>query len=102
PNHTVSVSYNLNGSTGSGSAVTLFPGDTVMFNLTYTATGPAFNYSLSNSGNLTITKGASAVQGQSTITKTLTQGTTQSVNITATEMNTSISVQYGRSYSNTT
>ena len=39
-----------------------------------------FNYSLSNSGNITVTRGSS---GQNTITRTLTSGTTQGVALSA-------------------
>lgn len=100
PNHTVTVSHILNGTPGSGSSVTIFPGDTASFSLNYISTGPAFDYSLSNGGNVSVTKGGGS--NNTTVTKTLTQGTTQSVNITATGMPTGVSVGYGNRTCNPT
>jgi len=53
-----------------------------------------FDYSLSNSGALSVTKGSSNVFTQNTITKTLVAGATESVTITATGMPTGVSVGY--------
>jgi hypothetical protein len=81
PSHSVAVTSTRNGVSGGGSAVTTFPGDTVSFNLVYTSTAPSFNYSLSNSGNLSVTKGSNPVSVINTITRTITAGATQPVTI---------------------
>ncbi len=69
-------------------------GGTTPASATVTMTGLSFNYNLSNSGNSSVTKSASPVNLINTITKTLTQGTTQSVDVTATGMPANVSVVY--------
>lgn len=63
-------------------------------NVVVSNSAPSFDYSLSNNGNVNVTKTAGDATGQSTITKTLVSGTTQSVDITATGMPAGVSVSY--------
>ncbi len=63
-------------------------------NVIVSAPAPSFDYSLSNSGSVSVTKTAGNASGQATITKTLTSGSTQSVDITATGMPAGVSVSY--------
>lgn len=92
--YTATVLSTRNGVSGGGSAVTVFPGDTVTYAITYTASGPTFNYTLSNPGNITITKGSSPVTGQVNTSKLLTQGTTQLVDTDITGLPSGVSVTY--------
>jgi subtilisin family serine protease len=82
----VTVTVNWNNVPGTGDSCTIqvysndpdenpYPGG-----VTVSVTAPSFNYSLSNSGNITVTQGSS---GSNTITATLTSGTTQSVSFSA-------------------
>ena len=87
--YTSSCSY-TGSSSGSSCAVTVFAGNTINMSITYTAVPPAFDYSLSATN-------ASAVQGQtgqSSVTKTLVSGTTETVNLTATGLPSGVTVTY--------
>ena len=78
-----------NSVTSSGSSFTLFGGgQTVSFTITYSPIVPPqpFNYSLSSSGMTRVTKQSVDAYGQNTITKTLTSGTPENVDITLTNV----------------
>lgn len=94
PNYSAAVSSTRNGVSGGGSAVTVFPGDTVTYAITYSSSGPTFDYLLSNPGTLTITKGSSPVTGQKNAGKTTTQGTAQQVDTDLTGLPSGVSVTY--------
>ena len=62
-----------------------FPTPVTSANSTYVSDNcvyPVFDYSLSNSGPTTITKGGIPTYGQNTVTKTISTGPTQSVDLT--------------------
>ncbi len=63
-------------------------------NVTVANSGPAFDYTLSNAGNLNATKTTGTVNVQNTVTATLVQGTTQPVTITATGYPANVTVSY--------
>jgi len=93
PGYTTTVSSTLNGVAGGGSAVPVFPGDTATYAITYTSTGPTFDYTLSNPGNLTINKSSVPVVGEQKSTfKLLTQGTTQIVDTNVTGLPSGVSL----------
>lgn len=75
--------YNLSisNSQGSGSSFSLFNSQSGSFTLSYKTVPPAFNYSLSNSGNSSVTKSSSDVYVQNTIGKNLVNGNSQNVNL---------------------
>lgn len=77
--YTVSVTNSIS----AGSALTLFPGQSATFTITYTpVSGPAFDYSMSNSGNIVVTLRPVPTTGQTTITMPLVSGTPQLVTVT--------------------
>ena len=78
PGYTLTITNSV---TGAGTSFSLWNGDSGTFFLTYTPTA-SFNYSLSNSGDVTVVKGGTNQFGQNTITTTLTAGATQNVGLT--------------------
>ncbi|MEX0919202.1 MAG: hypothetical protein WDZ64_00430, partial [Parcubacteria group bacterium] len=63
---------------------------------------PAFDYSLSNAGNVNTAKSSEDVIVQTTVTKTLVSGTSQSVNVDTTGLPAGVSIAYsGRTCSPT-
>ncbi len=70
------------------------PGGTTPASATVTVSGPAFDYSLSNSGNISVTKSSSAVNGSNTITRNYIQGTTQAVSLSASGLPSGVSVSF--------
>jgi len=71
----------------------IFNGRTTSYWINYTSTG-GFNYTLSSGGNVTITKSAIPVGVPATISKTITSGSSQAVDITATGMPAGVSIAY--------
>ncbi|KND48570.1 MAG: hypothetical protein AB200_02490 [Parcubacteria bacterium C7867-005] len=59
-----------------------------------TVTPPAFNYSLGNSGTSSVTKGGVDVYTQNTITKTLTAGASQSVDLSLSNVPSGVSYSF--------
>lgn len=81
-----------NSVSGNGSSFSLWGGETELFTITYTAeAGGGFNYSLSNSGNTTVTKESGNAFAQNTITKTLLSDSSQSVDLSLTGNPTGVS-----------
>lgn len=87
--------YTVTNSQGSGSSLTMFPGNSASYTITYSPSGPAFDYRLSNNGNVAVTKGASTVNGQSQVTANLVSGTPQPVSFSVTGVPSGVSVSYG-------
>jgi hypothetical protein len=79
PGYTVSVTNNIS----AGSSLTLFPGQSATFTITYTPiAGPTFDYSMSNSGNIVVTLRPVPTTGQTTVAMPLVSGTPQLVTVT--------------------
>lgn len=104
PNYTLAVSSTQNGVTGGGTAVTVFPGDTINYSLTYTSSGsgPVFDYNLSNSGSLAVTKGSSNIQVQEAINESLVQGTSQAVTLAVSSLPSGVSASIANNPCNPT
>ncbi len=81
-----------NNITGSGSSISLWPGSDAIFNLNYGAAAASFNYSLTNSGDITVTKGGTNQYGSNTITKVLASGSSQGVNLSVSGLPSGVSV----------
>jgi hypothetical protein len=86
--------YTITNSQSSGSSMTVFPGGNETFTITYSAIPSTFDYSLSNNGNVSVTKSGGTSQGQSQVTASLITGPTQPVTFTATGMPAGVSVAY--------
>jgi hypothetical protein len=95
--HTISVTNNVS----AGSSVTLFPGQSVTFTITYSPTS-GFDYSLSNSGNVTITQAATPVTGQAIINLNLLSGISQPVSLTPTGIPTGVAWSFAPTTCNPT
>lgn len=92
--YSVSISCTVGGVTTPGcSQMTMFPGNSNSFTITYTPIS-AFDYSLTNNGNVPVTKSSGNVTGQSIITETLLSGSTQPVTLTASGMPSGVSISY--------
>ncbi len=87
--------YTVTNSQGSGSSLTMFPGNSASYTITYSPTGPAFDYTLSNNGNVVVTKGGSTVNGQSQVTATISSGSPQPVTFSVAGVPSGVSVSYG-------
>ena len=71
------------------STLNVCPGGSITFNVAYSA---SFDYSVSNGGPVTLTAGGSS--GQTTVTKTLVSGTSQSINDTVSGVPANVNVSY--------
>ncbi|MBX4200333.1 hypothetical protein KW790_02650 [Candidatus Parcubacteria bacterium] len=76
-------SVSVNNTDNSGSSMSMYPGDSKSFSIVYTSSA-AFNYSLTNSGNVTATQGDLQSEPATTITRHYIAGTSQPVDIVVT------------------
>ena len=88
--YTQSITSSLNGGPNAGSSATMFPGNNLVYSITYTASGGPFNYSMSAT-NVSVVQGSS---GQSTVTEALLQGATESVTLSVTGLPSGVGVSF--------
>src|SRR3989344_820954 len=78
---------------GQGTTCSFFINTNLSAQALFSAIPTPFNYNLSNSGTVNVTKSSTTVFSTNTVTKTLTAGTSQSVNLSVTGLPSGVSVQ---------
>jgi hypothetical protein len=97
PSAVTGYTYAVSNSDGGASSMTVSPGDSKSFTITYSPDNNSFNYTLTNSGDITIQKPASSVTRTETIYKRKVGGSgapTGTVSVDADSVPAGVSIAY--------